>query len=261
MTLKKLASWNLVNTLLIVAILLGGAAWNTTFESEPADTDPVAQGDNRIREDKLEVRNRAETELCFGTGFTGSATNCVAADDGRLREGAAKVFVQDAAPTTIAIDDNTADNTLDEGRLWVDSNDNNRLWVFVDDGTPAFEGVTAVPQNGIILWDADETCPSGFTEVTAARTTTIRGTDIGAADATIPDTSGATGGSDALTIAQLAAHTHGVTVNAGVHSAGSAGISGHGTGGGATVAAAAQSTGSGSNHYHSFYTVLLCKKD
>ncbi len=109
-------------------------AWDSTFENDPDNTDSVSLGDDHIRQVKQELRGRLETELDFGTAAGGS-------DHGRLREGAARVFFQDATPTGIAVADDDASTALDQGRLWVDSNNDNLLQAY----DSAFENVNVQP--------------------------------------------------------------------------------------------------------------------
>lgn len=82
-----------------------------------------------------------------------------------------------------------------------------------------------VPTSGIILWTATSSCPAGYTEDTNFRNLMIRGADGAAANTDIPNTPGVTctgssapagcgaaGGaanySDALSVGELANHTH-----------------------------------------------------
>lgn len=94
-----------------------------TFEQSPPGTESVALGDDRIRELKREIRYRKEVEHDFGTDHGPS-------DNGRHRLGSARVFFQSAAPTALDFADydstlggsGSGVTTLDDGRLWVDSN-------------------------------------------------------------------------------------------------------------------------------------------
>ena len=67
--------------------------WDASFEADPTSTDSVSLGDDALRQIKLEVSNRLETEMDFGE------FDNVTTDTGRLLEGAARAFVQSAAPT------------------------------------------------------------------------------------------------------------------------------------------------------------------
>jgi microcystin-dependent protein len=178
--------------------------WNSTWEDDPAEGDALGEGDDHFRNLKEEIRGRAETEHFWGV-------NTGAADDGRHREGAARAFFQDAAPTTLTRNDyyngttGAADNALDEGRLWADSNNGYTLQVTDANGT--FQEIVAVPTNGIILWaeangdeDCDGTsdtagdCPCGFTRFDAMDGLMARGALAAGADPNdiymVPDTVG-----------------------------------------------------------------------
>jgi len=122
-----------------IAYSQSGMVWDGNFETNVTDISTLVMDlDSRINEIKADSRHRIETEMCVGSGFVGSGTNCTAADDGRLREGACRAFFQAAAPTQIAVDDDDASNALDDGRVWTDSDDFNRLYVY-DNGAGAFE--------------------------------------------------------------------------------------------------------------------------
>lgn len=94
------------------------AAWDAALEADPADTDPVSAGAGEIRDTRSEVRQRAETDLCWGSFDT---TGCPAGDEGRLREGGARAFHDASAPTVLNAEDRAGSDALDEGRLWADS--------------------------------------------------------------------------------------------------------------------------------------------
>ncbi|KKK95436.1 hypothetical protein LCGC14_2672840, partial [marine sediment metagenome] len=100
-------------------------AWDSAFENIPAPTDLVSQGPQRFQDLKGRVRDRLETEMEFGE-ISGVGT-----DTGRLHEGAARAFVEATAPTVIAVADaaDTPIDTLDQGRIWVDT-DNDTLWYY-----------------------------------------------------------------------------------------------------------------------------------
>ena len=66
--------------------------WNAAFEAEPAGTDLASDLDTFINVFKEEVRQRAAVELIWGNG-----TN----DNGLLRVGASRCFIQNGAPTDI----------------------------------------------------------------------------------------------------------------------------------------------------------------
>jgi len=121
---------------LIVALAtVGYAQWDASFEADPANTDPVSQADDNIRETRDEVRNRIETEMDFGE--FGNVTT----DTGRLLQGAARAFSQSAAPTvdgTITASclteaDFDGNQGCDGGRLWHDTDDDS-LYISIDSG-------------------------------------------------------------------------------------------------------------------------------
>lgn len=187
-----------------LASFLMASTWNSAFETTPANTQSLALGATRVRELKDDVRKRLAVEMCFGTGFTGSATNCTTADDGRMREGSARAFFQATAPTVLPVDDFLAINDLDDGRILVDS-DTNDLYVY-DATALAWERIYAVPIGAIVMYDNTTSCPTGWTIVSTMNNRIPVGTDVSSANANIPDTSGQTGGAET--------HTHTGTVAA-----------------------------------------------
>jgi hypothetical protein len=68
------------------------AAWNSTFEATPAGTDAISDGDNQIRNTRLEVRTRGQREHAWGNGGP---------DDGYHLEGAARAFYTDTDPAVL----------------------------------------------------------------------------------------------------------------------------------------------------------------
>ena len=268
--------------------------WSATFEANPVGTDSPALLDDIDRQVKVEVRSRVETEHDFGTQAVSGDTN----DDGRHREGSARAFVQSTEPpvdgTTAAIclptADDDGDRHCDEGRIWMDSDDN-ALYVAEDTGADGDADVwtrTGFPTGGIILWTDSETCPTGFTEQTAFRGLLVRGTDIGASTANVPDTSGvscsgaglgsgcdATGGTDNydddLSTDEQPAHTHTHEADQGRYAGGAGGEpftksfdnggTPAGQGASSIAAIASNSTGGGEDHLHPFVTALFCKRD
>lgn len=118
--------------------------WDLTYETNPAPGDVVSQGDDWIRQVKLDIRKRAEVEAHFGS-VNGD-------DNGLLRVGSARAFVQNAAPTVIeqadynnttgssgtaTLSDNATNSSPAEkvglGRLWLDTDDN-VLYVYTTAG-------------------------------------------------------------------------------------------------------------------------------
>jgi hypothetical protein len=88
--------------------------WDATFETTPAGTDNIAQGDDRIRELKTANRERLERE------HIGSTTD-TQADHGWHREGSAMAYVDTAEPTTRPDGTTALTAAIDEGRLWIDT--------------------------------------------------------------------------------------------------------------------------------------------
>lgn len=275
---------------LLASFTASPQAWTAAFETNPANTDSVSQADDHMRQIKLELRDRIEAEHDFAE--LGNVTT----DTGRHLEGSARVFRQNAAPTIdgfitaacLGEADYDGNRGCDDGRLFVDADgpdntgstsDDNTLYVSQDtdsDGDADSWGAvvaTSVPANAIILWDTSNTCPLGYTEVTAFRGLMPRGADRAAADTGIPDNAGATcsgstadsgcnaaGGfdnyDDDLSTDEMPSHNHDIGASTG-------------TGGGTTVDIAGgsqnQSSTTGSeggseNHYHPFRTVLFCRK-
>lgn len=269
--------------------------WDAAFELDPTDTDNVSQGAGHMRQIKSEVSDRLETEHDFGT------FDNVTDDTGRHLAGSARVFVQNAEPTVdgtisancLAEADDDGNRGCDAGRIWVDLDgpddtdgnaDDFTISVCEDDDADGdcddWEVIvnpsSIIPTNGIILWDASDTCPTGFSEATDFRLRGIRGADIADANGVIPNSAGVncgpnTAGSgcgspsarhdDFLDTAELPAHTHTVTGNT---DNATQGPRVRGTNNNALEAGTAQNTGSAGGalaHTHPFRSVLFCKKD
>ena len=257
------------------------AVWSTggttSFEEKPQDTGFVSGGALKIRETRNEVRRRADVEHDWSTINVGDL------DSGRHRKGSARAFFQAGSPATMPYPDtNGASSVLDDGRLWVDSDDNS-LWVNTSASSANWVG-TGVPTGTIILWDnttgcagAPNVCPCGYSEVIAFRNLAIRGADSGTARGDIPDTPGVTCDagtttygtgctvtgaafvySDTQTDLTLAPHRHGMDMAA-RGSVGSAAVIGGGT------SVFSQTVGGGADNITApwpgpFRTVLFCKK-
>ena len=144
---------NVIYILFIVGCLLLGRAikslaeppvlWGSaggTFEASPAGTDLVSAGDDKIREMKQTVRDYGEAELCWSAN---DSTGCSIPDSGLLRQGAARAFFQTSAPPQLSGSTAIgAARTLDNGRLWADS----------DSSTDG--GVTTPRDNKLRVYDA-----------------------------------------------------------------------------------------------------------
>ena len=69
--------------------------WDAAYEALPAAGDPVGEGDDQMRSNRVEVRKRAEVEHHWAT-ITANTH-----DNGLHRVGSARCFLQTAAPTAI----------------------------------------------------------------------------------------------------------------------------------------------------------------
>jgi hypothetical protein len=107
-----------------------------TFEASPANSDQVSQGDDKIRELKENIRDRAEVEHLWGTISSGG-------DNGRSREGNARVFYDNSEPSALSnsVTDTAGSSALDEGRLWRDADDGN---LKIYNGSEWVEAVTTL---------------------------------------------------------------------------------------------------------------------
>jgi hypothetical protein len=168
-----------------------GADWDGTNEGNPSGTDNVSAGDDNIRNLKVAIRRRAETEIDWGQGLSAGGT--LDTDTGRLRTGAARAFYRLVEPNQIDAADFDGSASLDSGRLWLDPNGTagtkNRL--SVHDGTNWRPVNTdgSVPVGGIIIWDSvtDPNCPDGWSREGAFDGLTIRGADVGTETAELDD--------------------------------------------------------------------------
>lgn len=89
--------------------------WDATFIAAPQGTESRRLGDDRIREFKTAVTERAELEHVWSASEASSG-------HGWHREGSAKTYVDASEPTTRP-DGATSLSSGDAGRLWVDSDD------------------------------------------------------------------------------------------------------------------------------------------
>lgn len=95
--------------------------WDATFQAAPLGSESIANGDNRIVAFKEAVQERITREHVWGTSET-------QANHGLHREGSALAYV-DASEPTNQPDGATALTAIDEGRLWVDTDDES-LWYY-----------------------------------------------------------------------------------------------------------------------------------
>jgi hypothetical protein len=92
------------------------ASWNDTFNNSPSGAADPGEGDDRIRETRLEIDLRATQEHDWhDTASTGTAIH---------KAGSARIYYQAAAPT-LRPDGVTVLGASDTGRLWIDSDDEN----------------------------------------------------------------------------------------------------------------------------------------
>jgi hypothetical protein len=95
--------------------------WTAGYELIPAGTEAVSLGDDRIRNLKVDIRERLETEHSFGDDES-------AGEEGNHMQGSAVTFFQPAAPTNLSVPAEglpavpagagKALATEDDGRLW-----------------------------------------------------------------------------------------------------------------------------------------------
>jgi hypothetical protein len=269
-------------------------AWTAAFETNPANTDSVSQADDHMRQIKGEVRERLETEMDFGE--LGNVTT----DTGRNLEGSARAFRQNTAPTAdgsigatcLAEADYDGNRGCDDGRLFIDADgpdntgstaDDNTLYVSRDtdsDGdADSWAAVPAtLPTNSIILWDASNTCPPGFSEATEFRQVGVRGADIAGASANIPNSAGVTCGpssitsgaancnatnginayNDDLEVEEMPSHDHNIGTDDGTGT--SAVAVAHQDDAASSTALETELEGGARNHIHPIRTVLFCRK-
>lgn len=138
------------------------ATWNGpgagTFEGEPLGTTDAGTTDETFKALKQEVRERGAVEHDWSDATVSTnpkGTN----DDGRHRLGSARAFFQTTAPTVLTVVDQLGSNTLDDGRLWVDSDDENILRVR-DQGAAAWEAVGIVSLDNAGDVDLTTTAPT-----------------------------------------------------------------------------------------------------
>lgn len=137
-------------------------AWDAVYELDPTNMDAVSQGDDWIRQLKIDLRERLEPEVHFGQNGD---------ENGLLRVGSGRCFVGTAAPTVIeqAEHRNTGaagsatlsdaafgagGELIGHGRCWLDTDgpddvagtfDDDTLWLF--DAANGWEQVSGVGPN------------------------------------------------------------------------------------------------------------------
>ena len=95
--------------------------WSSDFEAVPADNDQASEGAQRIRNLKLDVRERLEDEHDWGTPNL--------TDTGVHLEGSARCWMQDAEPASTP-----GGLTIDNGSLWYET-DESKWYVYDFDDT------------------------------------------------------------------------------------------------------------------------------
>jgi len=126
--------------------------WDGSFETVPPPTgEAVSAGAARITTLKVAVRERAEREHIGATADTNS-------DHGVHRPGSAMAYWQTTAPTKLPDGvANLANDTKSKGRVWVDSDDDDRTpYVYgIDRGTSATNAwlpLGTVPVGAVVGW-------------------------------------------------------------------------------------------------------------
>ncbi len=112
-----------------------GAGWD---ETAPANGDAISDGATEMRDARVGVRIRLEKEhILPEAGSVG----------GEHLAGSAVVYAQDASPTTQPDGDPLV--AADVGRVWMDTNDDNKLYVLTDD-TPTWTQIVGLVSDGSI---------------------------------------------------------------------------------------------------------------
>ncbi len=102
--------------LLVLSMIVGGVVgvnaftddWDAAFEAIPPDSELALYGASRIRALKRDIRERLDEEHSYG--------DIVTTDTGVHLEGSARIWVQDAAPTTTP-----GGLALDDGCMWFET--------------------------------------------------------------------------------------------------------------------------------------------
>lgn len=256
--------------------------WDLAFEGTPANTDLVADGDDRIRELKVSIRERMDVQHRFS-----DITD--AFDDGLHRRNSAYAEVGGSVVHATPNCNATPITNQEDGHLCVHEPDQSLWSLNRISGAQAYERVTAIPQLAIVLWDspigdedcdgvfaADE-CPCGFSEATEFRNLTVRGADTLPATVNVPNSAGVTcdeeyaGGlgpgcaavgagnpyDDNLETGELADHDHdilGETNSSGAPNWPTFRADNN------VVTRTTEDEGNDDDHLHPFRTVLFCRK-
>lgn len=169
---------------LLLAPLPALAQWSAAYETEPADSDAISDGAGEIRDVKAKVRARIGAEHDFDTISTGNSGD----ETGRHLEGAARAFFESSAPSQLNGQDADSSQSLDDGRIWFDSDDNNQCYVY-DETAGAWETCSASSaSNRNLLYNGS------FEAGTAAGTNPDGWSDIGSPTNGISDLSNSSEG-------------------------------------------------------------------
>lgn len=129
--------------------------WDTSYEASPAGGDSPTSGDDEMRSTKLAIRERAELEHIWGTGEA-------SAGHGWHREGSAKAYFQDAAPTNRP-DNATSLTSDDAGRLWFDDNDSDRFYFYTGSTWTSALAIASLTTSGNVTVGGDVSISGRFT--------------------------------------------------------------------------------------------------
>jgi len=142
-------------------VLGDGSAWD---ESSPNDTTAVKDGDDEIRDLRVGTRLRIEKEHIAPAGSSAG---------GEHKAGSAVAYYQSSAPTTKP-DGSTSLDSDDNGRLWIDSDDqvlyhyvNGSGFVQVggNNATQALDNLASVAINTSLISDTNNTDDLGSASI------------------------------------------------------------------------------------------------
>ena len=226
--------------------------WNSAFEASPADTDAAEYGAQKIRELKTAISERLETEMNFKTG-----------GQPLLKAGVAAVLYSGVTASITALTGMSAGALAWDTTLLVFKRYNGATW-------DVLSSTTSLIPAGTVMLFLQAAAPTGWTQVTAYNDKVLRlvNDNSGAAVGGSWTITGITGGSHALTIAELAAHTH--TVSLVLASGGAGGNPSGGTWHSSTVTSSSQGSGTAHDHGAStsdgtwrpaYQNIIACSKN
>ncbi len=147
--------------------------WNDAFENSPANTDSPSEGDDKIREVKDAVRERAEQEHLW--------KDTTLQNEGKHLAGSARAFYAGAAPTTQPNGSNLS-TVVDPGRLWVGSS-NAQLNIWTGANWVSTIALAGLNVSGALNVGSNLTVQSGLS---VAGTSTLTGNvTLGGVDGTL----------------------------------------------------------------------------